>query len=232
MIIFNGAALETIAPVFVEDVRVAPISMTATARQRPVNWGADFVRMTGGSRTVNITFGLLTDNADEREAQMMRIVRWARSDRPGRLFLPHRAGRYLEAICTSLPEPSTRQWWESRLRLTFTTMENPYWTAEAEKSASCGSAFTALGDAPPLMRIERTLTEAATNQAYSRGAETMTFSSVPAGTLKIDLNAQTAAVDGDSIMSAYAFGSTFLRPALGPQTIAGTGTVYWRERWE
>lgn len=232
MIIFNGAALETVAPVFVEDVRVAPISMTATARQRPVNWGADFVRMTGGSRAVNITFGLLTDNADEREAQMMRIVRWARSDKPGRLFLPHRTGRYLEAICTALPEPSTRQWWESRLRLTFTTMDNPFWTSDNEKHVSCGTAFTVLGDAPPLMRIERTLTGAATDQAYSRGAETMTFSSIPAGTLTIDLNRQTAEVGGVSIMQYYALTGHFIRPALGAQTITGTGTVYWRERWE
>lgn len=232
MIIFNGVGLETIAPVCVEDVRVSPISMTVTARQRPVRWGADFVRMTGGSRTVNITFGLLTEDADARQDQLREITRWARSDAPCRLFLPHHDGVYLEAICTALPEPSTRQWWESRLRLTFTTMDNPYWTSDEEKNAACGTAFTVLGDAEPLMRITRTLTGAASSQSYSNGVQTMTFSSIGAGSLVIDLNRQTAAVNGSSIMSAYAFGSKFILPRTGAQTITGTGTVFWRERWE
>ena len=232
MIVFDGVGFETIAPVLVEDVRVSPISMTATARQRPVRWGADFVRMTGGSRTVNIMFGLLTEDADARQDQLRQITRWARSDKPKRLCLPYRDGLYLEAICTALPDPSTRQWWESKLRITFTTMENPYWTSDEEKSAACGTAFAVLGDAEPLMRIERTLTGAATNQSYSDGVRTMTFSSIPAGKLVIDLNRQTAAVSGSSIMSAYAFGSQFIKPGTGAHTITGTGTVFWRERWE
>ena len=59
----------------------------------------------------------------------------------------------------------------------------------------------------------------------------MTFSTIPAGDLVIDLNAQTAAVGGSSIMSGYSFASSWLAPRLGAQTITGTGTVYWRERW-
>jgi hypothetical protein len=40
------------------------------------------------------------------------------------------------------------------------------------------------------------------------------------------------AVDGNSAMSAYQFGSAFIPPAAGTQTITGAGTVKWRERWE
>lgn len=125
MIVFNGVALEQVAPVKIVDIRVAPISMSVTARQRPVRWGADFVRVTGGSRTVSIEFALLTDDRETRQNQLAAITRWARSDTPGRLTLPNRRGAYLEAICTALPEPSLRQWWESKLRIVFTTYDNP-----------------------------------------------------------------------------------------------------------
>ena len=237
MIVFNGIALEQVAPVKVVDIRVSPIQMTATARQRPVVWGADFVRMTGGSRTVSIEFALLTDDMETRNNQLAAVTRWARSDRPGRLQIPNRRGVYLEAMCTALPEPSLRQWWESKLRIVFTTYDNPYWTSISEKSVACGTAFVALGDAPPLMRIERTLSSAVSStQTYGNGSESMSFSAIPAGNMVIDLNRQTAAVTSgsttSSIMGNYSFASSFLIPRTGSQTITGTGTVKWRERWD
>ena len=233
MIVFNGVALEQVAPVKIVDILVSPIQMTAIARQRPITWGADFVRMTGGSRTVAIVFALLTDDRETRQNQLAAITRWARSDKPGRLQIPNRRGMYLEAICTSLPEPSLRQWWESKLRLVFTTYDNPYWTSISEKSVSCGTAFTVLGDAPPLMKITRTLSSAVSStQTYSNGTETMKFSAISSGSLVIDLNRQTAAVGTSSIMSNYTYDSQFIIPKTGTQTITGTGTVKWRERWD
>lgn len=232
MIVFNGKALEQVAPVKIVDILASSIQMTATARQRPVTWGADFVRMTGGSRTVSIEFALLTQDREARQRQLLEITRWARSDAPGRLETPNRRGVYLEAICTAAPDPSLRQWWESKLRLVFTTYDNPYWTSISEKNAACGTPFTVLGDAPPLMRITRTLSSAASNQTYGNGSESMTFSNIPAGDMTIDLNRQTAAVGNTNIMQYYAFTSSFLRPRTGAQTITGTGTVKWRERWE
>lgn len=231
MIVFNGVSLGQVAPVKIVDILVSPIQMTATARQRPVTWGADFVRMTGGSRTVSIEFALLTDDRDTRQNQLAAISRWARTDTPGRLQVPNRRGVYLEAICTSLPEPSYRQWWESKLRIVFTTYDNPYWTSVEQKSVACGTQFVVLGDAPPLMRIERTLQSAASEQTYSNGSESMTFATISAGNLVIDLNKQTAVVGTTNIMVNYRFASTFLIPRTGVQTITGTGTVKWRERW-
>jgi hypothetical protein len=82
------------------------------------------------------------------------------------------------------------------------------------------------------MRIERTLSGSASNQTYGNGSESMTFSTIPAGDLKIDLNRQTATVGSTNIMQYYAFSSSFLLPRTGVQTITGTGTVIWRERWD
>ena len=121
------------------------------------------------------------------------------------------------------------------MRLVFTTYDNPYWTSVEEKNVACGTAFVVLGDAPPLMRIERSLSSSAANRTYSNGTESMTFSTIPAGYLTVDLNRQTAEIDAgvgvSSIMQYYTFASSFLIPRTGAQTITGTGTVKWRERW-
>lgn len=232
MIYFNDVALESVAPVKVEDIRVSPITLTPIARQRATRFGADFVRMNGGTRTVSISFALLTRDIMGRQRQLREITRWARSDRPGRLTTGYHGDVYLECICTALPEPSTRQWWESRLQITFTAFDNPYWTSIRQKHADCGTAFFVAGDAPPLMQIRNTLADAATDQSYSDGTDTMTFSAIPVGDLCIDLNRQTAAVGQNSIMQNYTYTSTFIQPKTGTQTISGSGTVYWRERWE
>lgn len=232
MIEFNGVGLESICPVKIDDIEVSPIRMNATARQRPVRWGADFVRLTGGSRTVTITFALLTMDANMRRRQMNHITAWARSDQPQKLTLPTFPGVYLECICTELPVPSMRQWFQDKMRIVFTTFDNPFWTDIAEKSAPCGTAFYVEGTAEPLMRIERTLSSAASNQAYANGSETMSFTTIPKGSLVIDLNKQTAAVGNTSIMQYYKLNSAFLLPRTGQQTITGTGTIKWRERWE
>ena len=232
MIVFNGVALESVANVKIEDIRVSPIKLNPVARGRAIRFGSEFVRMGGGERTVTITFALLDQNEINRHAAIMAISQWAKTDAEYRLELPNEPNRYLTCVCTSKPEPSTRQWWESKLRLVFTCYDNPYWTSKNEKSVSCGTSFNVLGDAPPLMTIERTLTSTASNQTYSNSTESMTFTTVPSGTMTIDLNRQTAVVGSSSIMEYYNPSGRFIIPKTGTQTINGTGTVKYKERWE
>lgn len=234
MIYFDGVSLESVAPAKVDDIHVSPIPLSPVTRQRAIHFGADYVRMGGGARTVSITFALLEMNRDTRRKQLDAITNWAQIGEKKWLQLPNYDGRHLEAVCTSLPEPSLRMWWESKLRLVFTCFDDPFWIANDEKSAACGSAFYVAGNAHdgPLMRIERSLSSAASNQSYGNGDETMTFTSIPAGNMVIDLNRQTAAVNGVSFMQNYTFGSRFITPKNGTQTITGTGTVKYRERWE
>lgn len=232
MIFFNGTALESVAPVKIDDIRVSPIQLSPVSRERAIRFGSEFVRMQGGARSVTITFALLTNDLGLRQSQLQAITKWARSAKPERLVLPYHDNVYLECACVSLPEPSTRQWWESPLTITFSTFGNPYWTSIEEKSCACGTAFYVGGDAPPIMQIRNTFASAASNQSYSDSTNTMTFSSISAGDMVIDLNNQTAAVGTASIMPYYGFYSAFIEPKTGTQTITGTGTVYWRERWE
>lgn len=237
MIVYDGISLNSIAGIKVKDVQVSPIAYDEITRPRAIRGGSDFVRSRAGTRTVAITFALIDENDINRQASLLAISQWAKNDKEYRLELPGHPDRYLMAICTGKPEPSLRQWWESKLRLVFTCYENPYWNAKAEKSVACGTAAYILGDAPPLMRIERTVTgSAASNQSYSLDGKTITFSSIPVGNAVIDLNRQLAySVNGTTVtdlMPYYNVNSRFLVPRTGSVTIAGTGTVKYRERWQ
>lgn len=231
MILFRNIDLEAVAPVKIEDIRVSPIIRSPLTRERPILGGADFVRVKDSLRTIGITFSILDEDLDHRQRLLDAVSEWAISDKPEPLALPFREGHLIDALCTTLPEPSTRQWWESRLNVVFTAYD-PYFYSPNEKSVACGNEFIVTGSAPPLMRIERTLSSQASNQSYGDGTDTMTFSTIPAGNMVIDLNEQTAAVGNVSIMEYYTFNSRFLIPRVGKQTITGTGTVKWRERWK
>ena len=232
MIIFDGVDIQSVAAVKIEDVRISPIDFNPVSRPRAVSAGSYFVRNRCGTRTVAITFAVLSEDRNARQAALMAISAWAKSDAEYKLELPGYPDYYLMAVCTGKPEPSMRQWWEAKLRLVFTCFDNPFWNDRMEKSVACGTSFRVLGDAPPLMRIERTLSAAANNQSYSLDGKTITFSTIPAGNLVIDLDRQTAAVGNTSIMGAYNVNSRFLVPRTGVQTVTGTGTVKWRERWQ
>lgn len=232
MIVFNGVSIDSIANVMVEDIRVSPIEYNPVARPRAIRWGSEFVRMGGGERKVTISIAVLDKNTITRHESFVNLAQWARSDAEYRLELPTDPTRFLQCVCTGKPEPSARAWWENKLKLIFTCFDNPYWTSKGEKTVACGTQFNVLGNAPPLMRIERTLASSASNQSYSNSVQTMTFSTIPAGDMVIDLNKQTASVGTSSIMQYYAPSGAFIVPQVGTQTISGTGTVKWRERWE
>ena len=231
MINFDGVSLDSVAPVQIEDIRVYPIELDPVTRNRPIHAGSEFVRIRKRTRTVSVTFAVLVEDKTERQAALLAISKWAKTDKEYKLELPHYPDMYLTAVCTGKPEPSLRQWWESKLRLVFTCINDPYWNAKGEKSVSCGSDFFVLGDAVPLMRIERTLSADASNQSYSFGGNTMTFSTIPTGNMVIDLNRQTAKVGTTSIMQYFAQNGHFIEPKTGAMKITGTGTVKYRERW-
>lgn len=229
MIVFNGVDLQDIAPVRIEDIRVSPISAQPVTRQK-LGLGTDFVRMTGGTRTITITFALLEEDRDARHKLLEAIKEWARPYEDGPLILPMSEDRHFDCRCTTYPSPSYRQWWET-LQLVFTTFENPYATSNEEIRANAGTQLTIGGTAAPLIRIERKLTSKVANQTYACNGRSMLFTQIPAGQLVIDLNKQTAEVSGTTIMQYFSKTSKFIEPVIGNMTITGTGTVIYRERW-
>ena len=232
MIYYDGVNIESVANVKIEDIHVNPIKFETVARPRPIRGGSNLIRNRAGTRTIIVTFAILERDEILRQKMLDAVSLWAKTDKEYRIDIPGHPDRYLMGVCTEKPEPSLRQWWESNLRLVFTCIDNPYWNSKAEKSAACGSDFFVLGDAEPLMRIERTLSGAASNQAYASGGKTMTFSTIPAGNMIIDLNNQTAVVGNTDIMQYYNVNSRFIIPKTGAMKITGTGTIKYRERFE
>ena len=234
MILFDNVDINSVARVKIEDIKISGIQFSQTARQRAVAAGADFVRNRAASRTVTVTFAVLQQDRNARQAAISAINAWAKSDKEYKLQIVGHPGRYLMAVCTEKPSVSTRQWWDARMKLVFSCISDPYWLDESEKSVACGTAFTVLGDAPPVMRIERSPSAAVYNQSYAMDGRTMTFSTIPAGDLVIDLepSKQTAKVGTTSIMQYYNVNSKWIIPRTGAQTVTGTGTVKYRERYE
>lgn len=231
MIVYNGINLESVAKVKIDDILVSPIELSPVASDRPIFAGSDFVRMKSGVRTVTVSFALLEENKIDRQNAFLRISEWAKTDKEYKLELPIHPDLYLMAVCTEKPQPSLRQWWESGLRLVFTCFDSPYWIGNAEKVVNCGTAFHVLGDAPPLMWLTRSPSSSVSDAQYSDGTNTIKFSTIPAGDLVVDLNRQTAAVSGISIMQYYKVDSSWILPQTGSQTITGAGKVHYRERW-
>ena len=232
MILFDGVDIQSVADVKIEDIRVSAIQIKDVVRDRPIAAGETFVRPHYGTRTVTVTFALLTDDRIARHAALMAINAWAKSDKEYRIDLPQSPDFYLVGVCTAKPDPSVRQWWESKLRLVFTCYENPFWTSKVEKSVACGTQFFVQGNAEPLMRIIKTRSASASNVQYGLNGKTISFSSVPSGDMEIDVNNQTAKVGTASIMGNYNITSRWLIPTVGLQTVTGDGTVKYRERWQ
>lgn len=233
MIIFNGVDFTETFPVKIEDIHVSPIQIEPVTRPRAIQYGSEFVRIHGGTRTVTVTFALLDIDIDERERFMQDIRDWARIGAEYTLELPQFPTRHLECAVTELPDNSYRKWWENKLRIVFTCFSNPFWTSNDLIEVKCGKVFSIGGSAPPLMTIERTGSTPLTNQSYTAGGSgSMTFTTIPAGTAVIDLNRQTASVGGTSIMRYYTPVSTWIVPKVGAnQRIKGDGVIKYRERW-
>lgn len=239
MIVFDGMSLEAIAGVIVKDIQIGQIEYYPITRPRAIRAGSEFILNRPGTRNVVITFSLLYEDIMSRQANLMAVSQWAKTDKEYKLELPGYPNRFLKAVCTRKPEASMRQWWESRLQIVFTCYDDPYWNSGKERTVNCGKEFYVGGDAVPLMRIERNLLSDASDQSYTLDDKTISFSAIPAGQMKIDLNRQTAIVKPSlqispeiNIMQYYNINGKFLIPRTGTQIITGTGTIKYRERWQ
>ena len=232
MIIFNGVDLENVAPVKVDDITVSPIQLNPYTRQRPVQFGAEFVRMGGATRTITISFALLLRDINNREAVMQDIRDWAYTTAEKTMQLPMFGNKHLECILTQFPDHNYRKWWENKLKLTFTCYSNPYWTSNEQIEVAPGAVYSIGGSAPPLVTITRNGATSLTNVTFSTRTESMTFTTIPAGNLTINLNRQTAQIGNSSIMQYYKPSSTWLVPKVGAdQIFNGVGVLRYRERW-
>jgi len=232
MIVYKGIDIRDVAPVEIADIVVSSVKRSAVTRQRPIQPGAEFVRITDSTRQVNITIADLTNDMETRIAEIEAINAWATGDKPEKLVLPFCGGKYLEAVCTQYLEPSFRQWWETKLKLVFMAYD-PYYNAPSETSAALGTEIYIKGSAEPKMRIETTLSSAVSSLAWTDGTNTLTLSgNIPEGKVTVDLNRQTIFhSNGNSLSPLLTLASSF--PEIKKRmniTCASGGNLIWRER--
>jgi len=233
MIVYRGISITDVAPVNIADIVVGTVKRNAVTSDRPLKPGVNFVRITDNIRTVAITIADLTNDEDTRLAEIDAINAWAAGDEPGRLVLPYRGGKYLDAVCTQYIEPSYRQWWETKLKLTFTAYD-PYFCDPAESTAALGTDVRFTGSAEPLVRIVTTLADSASSLVWTDGTNTLTLSgTIPAGDITVDLNSQTVKdKDGNSLSSLITLASRFpeIKRTMNISCEDG-GNLVWRERY-
>ena len=236
MIVFNGIDLQNVAPVDITDIVVGTVKRNAVTSDRPTRPGVEFVRITDNIRTVAITLADRTNDMETRLSEIDAINAWAAGDGPGRLVLPYRGGKYIEAVCTQYIEPSYRQWWETKLKLTFTAYD-PYFCDPAEKRLDAdlgGATVKVAGSAEPLMRITQ-YPEVQVNSLYwTVNGKTVTISgTIPAGAYTLDLNRQTITdSNGNSFSSMITLASRFPEFSKSMTVVTGLdSTVFWRERY-
>lgn len=236
MIVFRGISITDVAPVNIADIVVGTVKRNAVTSERPLRPGVNFVRITDNIRTVAITIADLTNDEETRLSEIDAINAWAAGDEPGRLVLPYRGGKYLDAVCTQYIEPSYRQWWETKLKLTFTAYD-PYFCDPVEKRLDAdlgGATVKVVGSAEPLMRITQYPEVQVSSLYWTVNGKTVTISgTIPAGAYTLDLNRQTITDgNGNNFSSMITLASRFPEFSKSMTVVTGLdSTVFWRERY-
>ena len=236
MIVYRGIDLQDVAPVDIADIVVGTVKRNAVTNDRPTRPGVEFVRITDNIRTVSITIADLTNDMETRLSEIDAINAWAAGDEPGRLVLPFRGGKYLNAVCTQYIEPSYRQWWETKLKLTFTAYD-PYFCDPAEKrlDADLGGVTVKIsGSAEPLMRITQYPEVTVSSLYWTVNGKTVTITGTfEAGQYTLDLNKQTITNgSGNSLSDKVTLASRFPEFSKSMSVVTGLdSTIFWRERY-
>ena len=234
MVEYNGVTLESVAPVRIIDIALGSPAVAITAQSHALADGARFLRRKRGERTVTITFVLLTDDYAARRTQLAAITAWASSSVPAPLCIATEPGGYLQAVCTTYPSQSSRQFWEV-LTLAFTACD-PRFVGCAEYTLPVSRPVIVVHNEPPMMHIEQDVSASISNPSWALGAHKLQLSgSVGVGRLVIDFERQTITLNDQSIMNQLTIVSRFFMMKQGANAIACTGgaggILYWGEWW-
>lgn len=94
--------------------------------------GLDYGRKIYKRRSVTVTFELHIYSISIRNAACQAVIAWAKNG--GTLQINDRAGQYLTVECTQFPEISSVKNWTDPLEIVFSTVGNPYWNANSQKT--------------------------------------------------------------------------------------------------
>ena len=241
MIEFNGQSISDIAPVKILNVAVSSPKPSVIARPIARKDGQVPVYRTNTTRTVTVTFNLLSQEQEQRVWWIERLNSWLspRDERP--LTMKKYPEVYLNVICTGTPDLTLRDW--SEVHTIQFTAYDPYFTATHEKTARVNDAFVVTGTQTPKLRITfdggaSTITNA--RWSHYVGWQLDSVSSFiqidgAAYASNIEINVPDRIVRNSNGYLPYTLDSRWFNIALGRNAIVGTngaaGTVHWYERY-
>lgn len=234
MVEFNGVSMLDVAPVKIIDIYNTSPEVLPVSQTRALQDGALFVRRTRGVRDITVTFVIMEADAAQRRAYLSALIAWAASPTLAPLKIMQEPLGYLNAICTDYPDQSSREYWEV-LQMQFTAYDPAFTAVEEYRQPITLPVYVSRSE-PPLMRIEQAISTPLSAPAWSLGAQSLSIvGDVGVGALIIDFDAETITLNGASIMSQLAIGSTFFALQQGANQITlangAGGTLCWRERW-
>lgn len=94
--------------------------------------GLDYGRKIYKRRSVTVTFELHIYSIADRNAACQAVKNWAKDG--GTLLVNDRSGQYLTVECTQFPEINSVKNWTDPLTIVFSTVGNPYWNANSQKT--------------------------------------------------------------------------------------------------
>lgn len=231
MVRLNGLAIEDFAPILRETIEIDTPKIIDKWEDKAISHGAHFVRTKYGLRKIKVNLYLLIVSPEQRADYVNAVCRWANYTEPKVLELPNKPGRYINALVSSLPSASTREWWE-KLSIEFTAGD-PFFYDTDYRTAPCGVPFEIGGDGPASAYIQRISATSVTDPSWELdGDKTIELDGTfDAGTMKADLDLKKVYLDDVSQMQYLTLQSRFFDLDPGVHTIVGSGTVFYKQRW-
>lgn len=233
MVEFDGVELNDIAPVNVLDVIVSAPPVELVTQNIPLMDGARFVRRKRGMRTVTVPFVLMEQDEEVRRGHITDIISWASKGELCKLRGTPEPCGHLMAVCTQYPDQKSREFWEV-LSLVFTALD-PRYIGCAEYAQDIAEPVYISREDEPMVRIEQQVESTLTNPTWKLNDAYIKLTSVSPGVLVIDLDRQTATLNGESLGENVTLDSTFFQLQRGENQIecsnGAGGVVRFRERW-
>ena len=235
MVVFNGVSLESKAPVSLIDITEQAPEVQVVQQENAARGGAHFARRSYGTRAITLTLALPCRDMAQRAAHIRSIVAWATSEAPKRLELPQYEGLYLNALCTSLPGVSAKNWWDT-FEMEFTALDPAFYDGQ-EHSAALGEACVIGGTTNAKLWLTQRIETAITHPRWQLSPTHFIelAGEIAPGELLIDFDERFVTLGGVSLMQKVSLASRFFSWMPGERSVTGTsgaaGMLHWQERW-
>ncbi len=187
-----------------------------------------------GARYVSLSYVLWGESVRQNGLILNELSKWCYSEGAGQLILPGMETGYLEAECSTYPQPQIGMGQESEIQF---FCYRPEFISVAEYSGSATGTNVIAGSVPTPMLFELTVASDLTDPEFEIAGKTIAVDgTVEAGPLVIDTEFGIVRSNGENIASLLTLDSEpYIMAAPGALAVtlpAGvTGTVKWRNRW-